>query len=72
MQFLHDSLYIISSNCLLQSLKENVAAAQIKLTDEEIAKVRRIAESAEASKTGERYPPGMAEQLFADTPAVEK
>jgi diketogulonate reductase-like aldo/keto reductase len=52
-------------------LKENVAAAEIKLSEEEVAEVRRIAESAEASKTGERYPPGMAEQLFADTPALE-
>lgn len=68
----HDSHHITNSCYLLQSLKENVAAAQIRLTDEEIAEVRHIAESAEASKTGERYPPGMAEQLFIDTPALEK
>jgi len=56
----------------INSLKENVAAAQIRLTDEEVAEVRRIADSAEASKTGDRYPPGMVAQLFADTPALEK
>ena len=53
-----------------QSLKENVAATKITLTDEEVAEVRRISESAEAAKGGDRYPPGMAEQLFADTPAL--
>ncbi|KAH8116182.1 Aldo/keto reductase [Phellopilus nigrolimitatus] len=51
-------------------LKENLGGADLKLTEGEVAEVRHIAENAEASKNGIRYPEGMQEQLFADTPAL--
>ncbi|KLO13997.1 Aldo/keto reductase [Schizopora paradoxa] len=51
-------------------LKENVASASISLTEDEVTTVRRMAENAEFANT-ERYPPGMQEQLYADTPELK-
>lgn len=61
-------------------LEENAAAANIKLTLEEIQQVRSLVESAEvegdryifdkriANLSLFRYPPGLMEQIFIDTP----
>jgi aryl-alcohol dehydrogenase-like predicted oxidoreductase len=54
---------------LLQYLAENLGALTVKLTPEDIAEVRAIAQAADATN-GERYPPAMAEALFADTPEL--
>ncbi|KAJ8462965.1 hypothetical protein ONZ45_g17746 [Pleurotus djamor] len=51
----------------LQYLHENLAAASLTLTPEDIAEVREVAKVADAAK-GERYPPDMAAILFVDTP----
>jgi len=48
-------------------LKENLAAINIKLSDEEIAQVRKLAED---SDVGDRYPAEMMANLFADTPEL--
>lgn len=53
-----------------QRLHENLSAAKIVLSDEEVAEVRRIAEGANATQ-GIRYPPLLNSLLFADTPALE-
>ncbi|KAI0063910.1 Aldo/keto reductase [Artomyces pyxidatus] len=50
-------------------LKENLDAVEVKLTQEEVQEVRQIAEQADAVM-GDRYPPGMLETLFADTPPL--
>ena len=52
-----------------QYLQENLAAGDVKLSPEEIAEIRQLAENAEVLK-GERYPWGLQKQLFADTPPL--
>ncbi|GBE89156.1 Aldo-keto reductase yakc [NADP(+)] [Sparassis crispa] len=53
----------------IPSLKENLGAAKLTLTPEEIQEVREIAKAADASN-GPRYPGGMESLLFADTPPL--
>ena len=53
-----------------QRLHENLGAAKIELSAEEVAEVRKIAEDANATQ-GPRYPPLLNSVLFADTPALE-
>ncbi|KAI0042050.1 Aldo/keto reductase [Auriscalpium vulgare] len=52
-------------------LKENLGALDLKLTTEEVEEVRKIAEKADGT-LGDRYPPGMKETLFVETPALPK
>jgi len=56
----------------IPTLKENVAAANIKLTDDELAEIRQLAEKVDKAHSGPRYPLGMDQLLFADTPELEK
>ena len=51
-------------------MHENLGAAKIALSAEEVAEVRRTAESADAAQ-GARYPAHLNTVLFADTPALE-
>ncbi|CAA7257376.1 unnamed protein product [Cyclocybe aegerita] len=51
-------------------LKENMAAAKIQLSTEEIAEGRRIANDADVTD-GDRYPADHMAFLFADTPPLE-
>ncbi|KAJ3509941.1 hypothetical protein NLJ89_g4954 [Agrocybe chaxingu] len=54
----------------IKYVKENMAAAKIDLSREEVAEVRKIANDADATD-GDRYPnPDLMAQLFADTPAL--
>ncbi|KAH6711066.1 NADP-dependent oxidoreductase domain-containing protein [Leptodontidium sp. MPI-SDFR-AT-0119] len=50
-------------------LEENVAAFEVKLTEDEIAEIRKIVEAAEVS--GGRYPEIYVSELFRDTPALK-
>lgn len=52
----------------IKYLEENVGALGVKLTDQEGEEIRRAVEEAEV--VGDRYPQGMAAQLFADTPEL--
>ncbi|KAI0664869.1 Aldo/keto reductase [Cubamyces menziesii] len=54
----------------IPNLKENLDAANIKLTPEDIQEVRRIANEADASN-GPRYPPRLYAVLFANTPPLQ-
>jgi aryl-alcohol dehydrogenase-like predicted oxidoreductase len=54
----------------IQYLEENLAAVKIELSQEDITAVRKLAADADAQQ-GERYPPGLSEVLFVDTPALE-
>lgn len=56
------------SPSIVQYLEENLGALKLKLTPEELAEVREIAKKADATN-GPRYPAGLAETLFAETPA---
>ncbi|KZV67259.1 Aldo/keto reductase [Peniophora sp. CONT] len=52
-------------------LHENVAACKLELSSEEVKTLRDIAERAEKTVGGDRYPGGaMMEILFADTPEL--
>ncbi|KAJ7617150.1 Aldo/keto reductase [Roridomyces roridus] len=51
----------------LKYLEENLGAAKITLSKEDAAKVRELAAAADAQQ-GARYPPGLSETMFVDTP----
>ena len=51
-----------------QRLEENLGAVKVPLSPEDLKEVRAEAERADAQQ-GDRYPAGMTEMLFADTPA---
>ncbi|KAH9930536.1 Aldo/keto reductase [Epithele typhae] len=59
----------IPGSTKIANLKENLGALELTLTPDEAEEVRRIAEMADALP-GARYPPGLAEMLFADTPSL--
>jgi aryl-alcohol dehydrogenase-like predicted oxidoreductase len=52
--------------------KENMGALQIELTPEDVKKVREAAEHADKAIQGERYPAGMWQAVFAETPELTK
>lgn len=52
---------------LLQYLEENIAAANVKLTPQDVEDVRQAAKDADAAQE-DRYPPGFMEMLFVETP----
>ncbi|KAM6492734.1 Aldo/keto reductase [Amanita muscaria] len=60
----------IPSTNRIKHLKENAAAAQIKLTTEEVEQVRDAAAKAGAAN-GPRYPPHLLEMSFLDTPPLK-
>ncbi|KAH8806688.1 Aldo/keto reductase [Flagelloscypha sp. PMI_526] len=51
-------------------VKENQDSANIKLSKEEIEAIRKVAEEADKAAVGDRYPEGMKETLFVDTPPL--
>ncbi|KAJ7267964.1 NADP-dependent oxidoreductase domain-containing protein [Mycena rebaudengoi] len=51
----------------IKFLEDNLAAVNLKLSKEDLQKIRDVAKEADAAQ-GERYPPGMAEVMFVDTP----
>jgi len=53
----------------LKHLSENIGSLDFKLSPEEVQEVRKIAERAD-SVLGERYPAGMIETLYVDTPPL--
>ena len=52
-------------------LEENAGAANVNLTNEEEADIRKTIESVGGSK-GDRYPPAMMARLFGDSPELKK
>ncbi|KAJ7182956.1 NADP-dependent oxidoreductase domain-containing protein [Mycena crocata] len=53
----------------IKYLEENLAAAKLTLSAEDIAAIRKLAVDADAQQ-GERYPPGLADVMFVETPAL--
>jgi len=53
----------------IKYLKENLAAAKVKLSDKEVEEIREMAEKADAT-LGARYPPQYMEFSFIDTPPL--
>ena len=64
-------IFDLTDHLFFKSLKENVAAANIQLTAEEIKKVRTLAEATHASQLA-RYLPGLMATLFVNTPEPDK
>ncbi|CAF3433225.1 unnamed protein product [Rotaria sp. Silwood2] len=60
-----DDFIPIPSTTKIENLEENLAAAQIKLTKEEIQEIRQVCENAEIA--GESCPKNMSGFLFADS-----
>jgi CRISPR/Cas system-associated exonuclease Cas4 (RecB family) len=54
----------------LQYLKENHESVNVKLSREDIERIRKVADEADKAATGDRYPDGMKDLLFVDTPAL--
>ena len=65
-----DDFIPIPGTTNIKNLEENAAAAQIKLTKEEIKEIREASEKADIQ--GERYPPALAANLFADSAPKKK
>lgn len=55
----------------VKNLQENLGAASIKLTQDEIVEIRALAEKSDAVQ-GARYPPGMDDYLCLDTPPLQR
>ena len=65
-----DDFIPIPGSSKIKNLEENAAAAQIKLSKEEIQEIRRACEKADV--VGERYPAAMCDSLFSDSAPKKK
>ncbi|KAF8970341.1 NADP-dependent oxidoreductase domain-containing protein [Flammula alnicola] len=65
-----DDIIPIPGTKKIKYLKENLAAAKIKLSPQEIAEVREIANKVDAT-VGARYPPASMQWVLADTPELQ-
>ncbi|KAJ7687733.1 Aldo/keto reductase [Mycena rosella] len=54
----------------LKYLEENLGAAKVTLSPEDVTAIRKLAVDADA-QNGERYPPGLSEVMFVETPALD-
>ncbi|KAJ7036068.1 NADP-dependent oxidoreductase domain-containing protein [Mycena alexandri] len=64
-----DDIIPIPGTKKIKYLEENIAAGALTLTAEDVKAVRDVAAKADATQ-GERYPPGLAEMMFVETPAL--
>lgn len=55
----------------IKYIEENIESAKVKLSEEDLKKIRALADATEKNVTGDRYPPGFMEQILADTPPLE-
>ncbi|KAH9930530.1 Aldo/keto reductase [Epithele typhae] len=65
-----DDILPIPGTTKIANLDENLGAAHIKLTQEEVDDIRRIAVAADGARGLGRYPVGYSANLFGDTPAL--
>nr|WGM49231.1 aldehyde reductase [Boreostereum vibrans] len=65
-----DDVLPIPGTKKIKYLEENLAAVKLKLSEEDVDAITRVAQASDVKEGGTRYPPGMAEMLFADTPAL--
>ncbi|KAJ7166153.1 NADP-dependent oxidoreductase domain-containing protein [Mycena filopes] len=64
-----DDIIPIPGTKKIKYLNENIAAGALRLSAEDVRAVRDVATKADAAQ-GERYPGGMAEQMFVETPSL--
>ncbi|KAF8581281.1 Aldo/keto reductase [Ramaria rubella] len=67
-----DDIIPIPGTKSVKYLEENIAAAKIALTTQDIKEIRDAIGKAGLTNTSERYPPGMTELLFVDSPPLKK
>jgi len=65
-----DDFIPIPGTTKIKNLEENAAAAQIKLSKEEVQEIRQACEQADV--IGERYPAAFAARLFGDSAPKKK
>ncbi|KAJ6598148.1 NADP-dependent oxidoreductase domain-containing protein [Mycena vulgaris] len=64
-----DDIIPIPGTKKLKYLEDNLGAAALTLTAEDVAAIRKLALDADAAQ-GERYPPGLTAVMFVETPAL--
>jgi len=64
-----DDIIPIPGTTKIHRLEENLGAVKVQLSPADLQEVRAEAERADAQQ-GDRYPAGMVEMLFGDTPAL--
>lgn len=55
----------------LKYVEENLAAGKIKLSEDDLKKIRILADECEKNSKGDRYPPSLVGQLLVDTPPLD-
>ncbi|TRM56166.1 NADP-dependent oxidoreductase domain-containing protein [Schizophyllum amplum] len=66
-----DDVIPIPCTTKVKNLEQNLAARDLKLSDDDVAYVRKLAEDIDLSLRGiARYPPGVQATLFSDTPEL--
>ncbi|KAL1747982.1 NADP-dependent oxidoreductase domain-containing protein [Schizophyllum fasciatum] len=66
-----DDIIPIPCTTKVKNLEHNIAAVNVKLSAEDVADIRKHAEEIDAALRGTaRYPAGMQEQLFSETPEL--
>ena len=55
----------------LKYVEENVAAGKLKLSEDDLKRIRSLADESDKNSKGDRYPPGFVEQLLVDTPPLD-
>ncbi|KZP29498.1 Aldo/keto reductase [Athelia psychrophila] len=65
-----DDVLPIPGTKTIKYLQENLGAAKVQLTPEDLLGVRKVAVAADVAQGGGRYPPGSEGLLFGDTPEL--
>ncbi len=63
-------IFVIPDTTKIKNLEENIGAAQIKLTKEEIEQIRKVSQNADTH--GERYAKEHRQNLFEDSASLNK
>ena len=55
----------------LKYVEENVVAGKLKLSEDDLKRIRILADESDKNSKGDRYPPGLIQQVLADTPPLD-
>ncbi|KAJ8473792.1 hypothetical protein ONZ51_g7660 [Trametes cubensis] len=67
-----DDIIPIPGTTKIENLKENLRAASIKLSPEDVIEIRKAAVAVDAAMQGDRYPAEMMALLYVDTPPLKE
>ncbi|KAJ7281059.1 NADP-dependent oxidoreductase domain-containing protein [Mycena rebaudengoi] len=65
-----DDIIPIPGTKKIKYLEDNLAAINLKLSKEDLQKIRAVAKEADAAQ-GERYPPALVASMFVETPELK-